>query len=435
MQSKSAVAALVGALIAVVASTGPAAADRDKDREEKDRRENVQVGPRPFYLVDQMTEGQLKKTLEQCKKGPFARTDFSIGHRGAGLQFPEHTLESYEAAIEMGAGIVECDVTFTKDAKLVCRHAQCDLATTTNILTTPLASTCAVPFTPASGNTPAKATCCTSDLSLTEFKSLKGKMDSSNPAAQTPAEFQGGVPAFRTSLYNTGATLMTHKESIALNDSHGVNFTPELKEAEGKPEAVGQVFPGGQAEYAQRMIDEYKEMGINPKRVFAQSFNPADILYWLQHEPAFGKQAVWLESRDANVDPADPDDPGLVSGPTLQQMAAQGVKIVAPPMWYLVKAQGDEIVPSKYARKAKAAKLDIITWTLERSGRIVEDVLEGGNNYYFQSTDGSHGSQAIFNDGDYMTTLDVLAKKVGIIGIFSDWPGTVTYYANCMGLK
>jgi glycerophosphoryl diester phosphodiesterase len=125
-----------------------------------------------------------------------------------------------------------------------------------------------------------------------------------------------------------------------------------------------------------------------------------------------------------------------VSGPTLQQIAAQGVKIVAPPMWYLVRAQGDEIVPSKYSLKAKAAKLDIITWTLERSGRIVEEVLEGGgDNYYFQSTDGSHGSQAIFNDGDYMTTLDVLAKEVGIRGIFSDWPGTVTYYANCMGLK
>lgn len=90
-------------------------------------------------------------------------------------------------------------------------------------------------------------------------------------------------------------------------------------------------------------------------------------------------------------------------------------------------------MPSKYAQKAKAAKLDIITWTLERSGRIVEDVLEGGNNYYFQSTDGSHGSKVIFNDGDYMMTLDVLAKQVGVLGIFSDWP--VTYYANCMGLK
>jgi glycerophosphoryl diester phosphodiesterase len=31
--------------------------------------------------------------------------------------------------------------------------------------------------------------------------------------------------------------------------------------------------------------------------------------------------------------------------------------------------------------------------------------------------------------------LDVLAKDVGIKGIFSDWPATVTYYANCMGLE
>lgn len=31
--------------------------------------------------------------------------------------------------------------------------------------------------------------------------------------------------------------------------------------------------------------------------------------------------------------------------------------------------------------------------------------------------------------------LDALATKVGVIGIFSDWPATVTYYASCMGLK
>jgi glycerophosphoryl diester phosphodiesterase len=31
--------------------------------------------------------------------------------------------------------------------------------------------------------------------------------------------------------------------------------------------------------------------------------------------------------------------------------------------------------------------------------------------------------------------IDVLAQQVGVKGIFSDWPATVTYYANCMGLK
>jgi glycerophosphoryl diester phosphodiesterase len=31
-----------------------------------------------------------------------------------------------------------------------------------------------------------------------------------------------------------------------------------------------------------------------------------------------------------------------------------------------------------------------------------------------------------------LETLDVLAEDIGVAGVFSDWPGTVTYYANCM---
>src|SRR5215204_3850872 len=52
----------------------------------------VQLGPRPFYLVDGMQAGPLKDKLMKCKNRPFKRTDFSIGHRGAALLFPEHTL-------------------------------------------------------------------------------------------------------------------------------------------------------------------------------------------------------------------------------------------------------------------------------------------------------------------------------------------------------
>ncbi len=108
------------------------------DHGQKVQDETVQLGPRPFYLVEGMDDGKLKDRLEKCEDGPFYRTDFSIGHRGAALQFPEHTKESYQAGARMGAGIVECDVTFTKDGELVCRHAECDLHTTTNIVATPL---------------------------------------------------------------------------------------------------------------------------------------------------------------------------------------------------------------------------------------------------------------------------------------------------------
>ena len=37
------------------------------------------------------------------------------------MQYPEHTFQGYEAAALMGAGIIECDVTFTKDKELICK--------------------------------------------------------------------------------------------------------------------------------------------------------------------------------------------------------------------------------------------------------------------------------------------------------------------------
>jgi glycerophosphoryl diester phosphodiesterase len=77
----------------------------------------VQLGPRPFYLVDQLEAGELKNKLQACVADieSYQPHDFSIGHRGAALQFPEHTQESYEAGRRMGAGILECDVTFDGD--------------------------------------------------------------------------------------------------------------------------------------------------------------------------------------------------------------------------------------------------------------------------------------------------------------------------------
>src|SRR5262249_55528067 len=121
--------------------------DGRNDREDDERKERVQLGPRPFFLIHDMDEGRLKRQLQSCSNQQPHTTDFTIGHRGGGtLQFPEETAEDYEAGIRMGAGIVECDVTFTKDLELVCRHAQNDLHTTTNILLTPLASKCTQPF-------------------------------------------------------------------------------------------------------------------------------------------------------------------------------------------------------------------------------------------------------------------------------------------------
>jgi glycerophosphoryl diester phosphodiesterase len=393
----------------------------------------VQVGPRPYYLVEQLSPGPLKDKLKSCENGPFFATDFSIGHRGGGtLQFPEHTKESHEAGARMGAGILECDVTFTNDGTLVCRHDQCDLHTTTDILNTPLAAKCSKPFAPAqfddSGvrTQAASALCCTSDLSLDEFKQLKGKMDASNPDALTPQAYLGGTPNYRTELYATGGTLLTHRESIALIRKLGAKYTPELKSPNRDAKLQVEDVFGSQAAYAQALIDDYKAEGVAPKLVWAQSFDQNDVVYWVKHEPAFGAQAVFLDDAELTQDLPSADD--------LSAYAAAGIRIVAPPLWALLDAKDGKLVASSYAKAAKGAGLGIIAWTLERSGRIVQDVLPTKNtespSFYYQTT-----LDALKNDGDILTTVDALAQQVGVLGIFSDWSGTVSYYASCLNLK
>lgn len=384
----------------------------------------VQLGPRPFFLVSDMDDSPLKEKMQNCKSGPFYRTDFSIGHRGAALQFPEHTEQSYRAAARMGAGIVECDVTFTKDRQLVCRHSQCDLHTTTNILATPLAAKCTKSFSPADPLTGARssARCCTSDITLAEFKTLKGKMDASDPQATTVQEYLGGTAEFRTDLYATAGTLLSHKESIELFRSMGVKMTPELKAP-----AVAMPFEGNytQQQYAQQMIDEYRTAAVSAKNVWPQSFNLDDVKYWLANEAQFGKQAVYLDGRYGATPPIDPTDPSTFE-PSMAALAASGVKTIAPPIFMLLSLNDQgKIGSSEYAKSAKHAGLDIIAWTLERSGP-----LSSGGGFYYQGL-----TEAINNDGDMLTALDVLAREVGVIGVFSDWPATTTYYANCMKLR
>ena len=389
-------------------------------------RPRVQLGPRPEFLVNDMDKGWLKYKLASCKNRKARPSKFSIGHRGAPLQFPEYTLESYVAAARMGAGILECDVSFTKDAELVCRHSQCDLHTTTNILATPLAKYCSEGFSPAEydsdGNLikPASAKCCTSDLTVEQYKSLQGKMDASDPTATNVADYLGGTASWRTDLYASRGTVLTHRESIRLFDALGADFTPELKGTDGK---IGFGESGlTQETYAQKLINDYKYLGIHPRRVWAQSFNLNDVLYWINNEPRFGKQGVYLDGR--YDDPAfDHTDPSTYK-PTMSELAASGVQVVAPPLWMLVRDKNGAYYPSVYAGEAKKAGLDIISWTLERSGP-----LSGGGGWYYQTT-----NNITNNDGDMLNLLDVLARKIGVLGVFSDWPATTTYYANCMGI-
>ena len=380
---------------------------------------NVQVGPRPYTLVEAMRPGALRERLEarSCRESAFRTTAFSIAHRGAPMLYPEHTRESYVAAARMGAGIIECDVTFTRDRQLVCRHAQNDLHRTTDILLRPsLAARCARPFTPArfdaAGDllSPADAECRTSDITLAEFKTLSARMDRVDPAARSVEEYlRTEDPA---SFPGTGGTLLSHAESIALLRQLGVDMIPELK----RPVVAMPFGDFSQRDFARAMIAEYRAAGITPGDVWPQSFSLDDVLFWKSAEADFGRQAVYLDDAKTRAE--------LPTAAELRELASKGLRIWAPPIWALVSVEGGRPVASRTARDARAAGLELITWSLERPVR-----LPAGTPHAVAAQ-----LHALSHAGATMEVLDVLGRDIGVKGVFSDWPGTVTYYANCMDL-
>ncbi|MFM7273646.1 MAG: glycerophosphodiester phosphodiesterase family protein, partial [Gammaproteobacteria bacterium] len=272
------------------------------------------------YLVEALAPGGLRDRLHACLAKPqaaLAPNPFSLGHRGAPLGFPEHSVEGYRAAAAQGAGRIECDATPTRDGVLVCRHAQCDLQSTTDILLTPLAGRCRSPFSPADPGrgTTASARCCTSDLSLAEFRQLRARHDRVDPGART---LQGWLAPGGEAR----GTLITHAGSIALFRSLGVEMVPELK---GSDADLG--LPAGldRATLARRFIGEYLEAGIPPERVMPQSFLIEDLSLWLREFPDFGQRALWLDGRFELGQGFDHRKPETWR-PTMGQLRAMGIR-------------------------------------------------------------------------------------------------------------
>jgi glycerophosphoryl diester phosphodiesterase len=230
------------------------------------------------------------------------------------------------------------------------------------------------------------------------------------------------------------------RESIELNQKLGVKHTPELKESVVDPatgkKRIEEVFKNPttrtpQQNYAQAFADTLAAAGVKPRDVWPQSFNVEDVLYWVKNT-RYGRQAVYLLDYDTGKDdviiqpPYDQEN----RQEYFRKLWNEGVRIIAPSMPALLRVDANgRIVPSPLARDLKAMGFDIITWTFERSDLRLGASKAG---YYY---DFDAAGAAVKTDSDMYKALDVLAKDVKILGIFSDWPATVTYYANCMGLK
>jgi glycerophosphoryl diester phosphodiesterase len=105
-----------------------------------------------------------------AKPAPLPAT-LVIGHRGASALRPEHTLESYEKAIDDGADVIEPDLVSTGDGVLVARHEN-EISGTTDVADKPefaeRRTTRIVDNVPVSG-------WFTEDFTLAELKTLRAK--------------------------------------------------------------------------------------------------------------------------------------------------------------------------------------------------------------------------------------------------------------------
>ena len=264
-------------LAAALCALPSASFAHDRDDDDNDKRSiNVQLGPRPFYLVDRMRPGPLKDAPREMHGRAVPDAPISPSGTAAPRCSSRSTPRSPTRPRRvMGAGIVECDVTFTSDGDLVCRHAENDLHTTTNILVTPLAATCIRPFTPASVDasgkpvTPASAECRTSDAHARGVQEPEGQDGCVQPGGANGRRSSWAAPLRGAPTSTPGrGTLVTLRESIELNKRNGVKHTPELKS--GDAATIAKVF-GSQEKYAQELADVLQDAGRQTRTMRGRS--------------------------------------------------------------------------------------------------------------------------------------------------------------------
>ena len=171
----------------------------------------------------------------------------------------------------------------------------------------------------------------------------------------------------------------------------GVRMTPELKEP-----SVELPFNGlTREQLAQKLIDEYRAAGVPPSDVLAAVVRSARRRV-LDRARARVRRASGAARRTRC--------PWVrrARGGSRSYKAA-GINIWAPPLFVLLDLDAEgRIVPSRAARAARAAGLDIIAWTLERSGNLAAP----NNGFYYRTIDA-----AITREGDVLQVVDVLGAR------------------------
>jgi glycerophosphoryl diester phosphodiesterase len=215
--------------------------------------------------------------------GPRENSPLVIGHRGAAGFLPDHTLQGYRLAIKLGADYIEPDLVATKDGVLIARHEP-NITATTNVADHPefarLRTTKVIDGVSETG-------WFASDFTLAEIKTLGAKQ----PRAGRPTEFDGkfAIPTLQEVID------LAKRESARRGRRIGIypeTKHPTFHQRLGLP-------------LERRLVNVLRRNGLDNRNspVFIQSFEQANLKQLNTMTPVRLIQLVDANDTDANGDP------------------------------------------------------------------------------------------------------------------------------------
>jgi glycerophosphoryl diester phosphodiesterase len=275
-----------------------------------------------------------------------------IGHRGAPAYRPEHTVASYELAIELGAEVIEPDVVVSRDGVLVVRH-ESELSWSTDVAGRPefadRRTTKVIEDKPSTG-------WFAEDFTLAELRTLRA------------VERMPDIRPLNTA-YDGHFGILTLAEVVDLARTRSTADRPIRVLAELK-------HPGWSAEQglpmAELVSEELRRIGADDAQgsVMLQSFDPAVLRELRCRLGEHGPQMMQL------VDDF-PEGDRMVTPAALREVStyAQGIA----PSVERVLADVDVRGTSPLVAEAHRAELAVFTWTLRAENTFLPEHLRIGD--------------------------------------------------------
>jgi glycerophosphoryl diester phosphodiesterase len=293
-----------------------------------------------------------------------AQSPLIIAHRGASGHRPEHTLEAYTLAIEMGANVIEPDLVITRDGVLIARHEN-EIGGTTDVAAKfPSRRT-----TKRMGGQQVTGWFA-EDFTLAEIKTLRAKERL----------------AFRSHAYDGLFQVPTFEEVVELAASKGrsagreIGVYPETKHPA--------YFRSIGLPLEERLVEIATKHGLAKKTspIFIQSFEP-DSLKRLR--PLTDARLVQLLDQNADA-----------SAARLTEIAKYADAVGPHKLLILpVSAAGVVQPPTTLVRDAHAAGLAVHVWTLRKEAQFLPRSYAGDLSREFKQF-----------------------AELGVDGIFTDFP-------------